>query len=54
MNTDIAQYERLIFEYSEEVEELLKNAQQEILTNLNIEFEDFEESVIDFMEKGYY
>lgn len=54
MDSDAAAYEKLVLEYNDEVENVLKKAQQTILENLNIQFEDFEESVIVFMEKGHY
>lgn len=54
MQSDVAGYEKLVGEYNDEVENVLKKAQQAILEILSIPYEDFEESVIDFMEKGHY
>jgi len=54
MDSDAAAYEKLVLEYNDEIENVLKKAQQTILEILNIQFEDFEESVIVFMEKGHY
>ncbi|KAL4456583.1 hypothetical protein ABPG74_000690 [Tetrahymena malaccensis] len=54
MTEDINEYERLILQYNEDVENIIKKAQSTILEILEIPYEDFEESVIAFMEKGHY
>lgn len=54
MQSDVEGYEKYIVEYNDDVENVLKKGQQVLLEILGIPYEDFEESVIDFMEKGHY
>ncbi|EAR88835.3 transmembrane protein, putative (macronuclear) [Tetrahymena thermophila SB210] len=54
MDTDINEYEKLVLQYNEDVENTIKKAQTAILEILEISYDDFEESVISFMEKGHY
>lgn len=54
MKADFENYEKLIIEYNDYIEVILKKAQNTILEKLNISVEDFEESVITFMENGHY
>ncbi|EGR33752.1 hypothetical protein IMG5_040260 [Ichthyophthirius multifiliis] len=54
MKTDGEQYEKLILQYNDNVENILRKAQSCILEELNISCDDFEESVIAFMEQGHY
>ncbi|KAL4456482.1 hypothetical protein ABPG74_000589 [Tetrahymena malaccensis] len=54
MTEDINEYKRLILQYNEDVENIIKKAQSTILEILEIPYEDFEDSIIAFMEKGHY
>jgi len=54
MHSNQNRYEDLILSYNDEIEKVLNDAQEEILENLNIDKQAFEESVIHLMEKGLY
>ncbi|KRX01514.1 hypothetical protein PPERSA_01417 [Pseudocohnilembus persalinus] len=54
MRSDITKYEGYIMEYNEQVEKVLIAAQEELLEALEIEKEQFEESVLVLMERGLY
>ncbi|KAL4505448.1 hypothetical protein ABPG72_002510 [Tetrahymena utriculariae] len=54
MDTDINEYEHLVLQYNEDVENTIKKAQTTILEILEISNDEFEESVISFMENGHY
>jgi len=53
MESDAAAYEMLVLNYNKEIDNILNKAQGTILELLNILFENFEESIIAYMEKGH-
>ena len=53
MESDAAAYEMLVLDYNKEIDNILNKAQGTILELLNIPFENFEESIIAYMEKGH-
>jgi len=54
MESDAAAYEMLVLDYNKEIDNILNKAQGTILELLNIPFENFEESIIVYMEEGRY
>ena len=54
MNSNPERYEQMIIDFNEEVENLLTKACDDLLVELNLTKDLFEDSMVTLMERGYY